>query len=158
MAESDLKTITISCEKDQILNLSEFADSIEIIPLETRDDNLIGWVQRIVSANDCYFLSSAVSHYTQELYVFGKDGRFIRQIGQEGEAPNAYLGMNDFVLTDDSIIKISENYNLACYDVNGNFLYKRKQKNCPLEIISFNNLIYGLNILPSSHDNQLLKR
>lgn len=158
LAESDLKTITISCEKNQVLNLSEFADSIEIIPLETRDDNLIGWVHRIVSTNDCYYLSSAVSYYTQKLFVFGKDGKFIRQIGQEGEAPNAYLGMKDFVLTDDSIIKISENYNLACYDVNGNFLYKRKQRGCPLEIISFNGIIYGLNSLPSSHDNQLLFR
>lgn len=154
----NIETITISCEKNQILNLSDFADSIEIIPLETCNNNLIGWVRRIVSTDKNYYISSAVSYYTQKLFVFTKDGKFIRQIGNEGEGPNSYLGMNDFVLIDDSIIKISENYNLACYDVNGNFLYKKKQRDCPKEIIIFNDMIYGLSINPQLYDNQLLFR
>ncbi len=156
--EQSVKTISVSCEKNQVLNLSEFADSIEIIPLETKDECLIGWVRRIVSTDEHYYISSAVSYYTQKLFVFNKDGKFVRQIGREGESPQTYLGMNDFVLTDDSIVKISENYKLACYDINGNFLYKKKQRDCPKEIIVFDNQIYGLSVNPHLFDNQLLFR
>lgn len=152
----DIPIISISCEKDQVLNLSEFAESIEIIPLETRDDNLIGWIHRIISTVDRYYLSSAVSYDTQKLFVFDKSGKFIRKIGKEGEGPEEYIGMSDFTLVGDSVLKITENYNLASYDTEGNFIHKRKQRDCPREIFSFKGKVYGLSGNPQRYGNRLL--
>lgn len=154
-ATNGIPIVSISCEKNQVLNLSEFADSIEIIPLETNDDCLIGWIHRIVSTDDRYYLSSAVSYDTEKLFVFDKKGKFIGQIGKEGEGPEEYLGMNDFALVNDSIVKITENYNLTSYDSGGNFLFKKKQRDCPLEIYSFNGKVYGINVNKQIHDNKM---
>ena len=151
----EIPSITISCEKNQILNLSEFADSIEIIPLETRDECLIGWVHRIISIDDFYYLSSAVSYETEKLYVFDKKGKFINQIGKEGEGSKEYLGMNDFTITNDSIVKISENYHLTSYDRYGNFLSKKKLRDCPLEIYSFKGKVYGINVSKKVYANKM---
>lgn len=152
----EVTTISISCEKNQVLNLSEFADSIEIIPLETRDNNLIGWIHRIISTPDRYYLSSAVSYTTQKLFVFDKSGKFIRQIGKEGEGPQDYMEMSDFTLVGDSTIKITEVYNLTSYDTEGNFIHKRKQQDCPAEIFSLKGKVYGLGVDPHRHGNRLL--
>ena len=150
-----IPTISISCEKNQVLNISEFADSIEIIPLETNNDCLIGWIHRIISTDDRYYLSSAVSYDTEKLYVFDKKGKFISQIGKEGEGSEEYLGMNDFTLINDSIIKISENFNLTAYDNDGKFLFKKKQRDCPLEIYSFKGKVYGINVNKQIYDNKM---
>lgn len=154
---NELSTITISCKKNQLLNLSEFADSIEIIPLETKDDCLIGWIPRIIATSDRYYLSSAIGYKHRKLLVFDKQGRFIRQIGKEGQGAQEYIEMKDFTLLNDSIIMLSEVYNMASFNLNGDFIRKEKQAETPLEIYSLKGKIFTSTFLPSKCDNHLLR-
>ena len=71
--EEQLIRIPLSCAKDQVLNLSEFADSIDVIPLETKDECLIGWIPRIIATDDRYYISSAIGYKHRKLLVFDKD-------------------------------------------------------------------------------------
>lgn len=156
--ESDeISIINISCEKNQILNLSEFADSIEIIPLETRDDNLIGWIPRIIATTDKYYISSAIGYNYRKLLVFDKQGKFIQQIGKQGQGPQEYIEMKDFTLLNDSIIMMSEVYNMISYSLNGDFLKKVKQEETPLEIYSLKGNVFTNTFLPSKCNNHLLR-
>ena len=151
-----IPTISISCEKDQILNLSEFADSIEIIPLETKDDCLIGWIPRIIATSDRYYLSSAIGYKHRKLLVFDKQGKFIRQIGKEGHGPQEYIEMKDFTVFNDSVIKITEVYNMISYDTEGNFISKVKQEETPLAMLSLKEKTFVPTFRPTLCNNKLL--
>ena len=157
LPEGEVPVIAISCQKKQVLKLSEFADSIELIPLETRDDNLIGWIPRIIATADRYYLSSAIGYQNKKLLVFDKQGRFIREIGKRGEGAEEYIEMEDFVITSDSVVKISEVYNMISYDLEGNFIHKVKQEDTPLEVYSLKGRTFARISRPTLQDNYSLR-
>ena len=43
-SEDGVTVIPMNAQPGDVLNLSDFAESIELIPLETTDDCLIGWI------------------------------------------------------------------------------------------------------------------
>ena len=77
--------IPMDAKPGDVLNLSEFAESIELIPLETTDDCLIGWMPEIIATEKYYYMISAVGYDFQKLYVFDKQGKFVRQISSRGQ-------------------------------------------------------------------------
>lgn len=137
--------------------MSEFADSIELVPLETRDDNLIGWIPRIIATADRYYLSSAIGYQNKKLLVFDKQGRFVREIGKRGEGAEEYVEMEDFTITSDSVVKISEVYNMISYDMEGNFIHKIKQTDIPLEVYSLKGRTFARISRPTLRDNYSLR-
>jgi hypothetical protein len=69
--------------------LSDLAESIEYIPLETNDKCLIGSIYYFdISEN--YII--VYCPQTLNLYLFDRNGHFISQIGKHGEGPQDYLG------------------------------------------------------------------
>jgi len=154
--EEQLIRIPLSCAKDQVLNLSEFADSIDVIPLETKDECLIGWIPRIIATDDRYYISSAIGYKHRKLLVFDKQGRFIRQIGKEGQGPKEYIELKDFSVFNDSIIKITEVYNMISYDKDGNFIRKVKQKETPLAMLSLKGKTFVPTFRPTLCNDKLL--
>lgn len=50
-SEMQVQHIPINLEKNKVLNLSSFCDSIEIVPLQTTEENLIGEIGRIIYSN-----------------------------------------------------------------------------------------------------------
>ena len=67
--------------------LSMLTEELQIVPLDNRDEALVGgWVRTIVSDN--YIL---VSNNRQVPYkLFGRDGKFICTVGSFGQGPNEY--------------------------------------------------------------------
>ncbi len=67
--------------------LSMLTEELQIVPLDNRDEALVGgWVRTTVSDN--YIL---VSNNRQVPYkLFGRDGKFIRTVGSFGQGPNEY--------------------------------------------------------------------
>lgn len=49
-SEMQVQHIPINLEKNKVLNLSSFCDSIEIVPLQTTKENLIGEIGWIMLA------------------------------------------------------------------------------------------------------------
>ena len=131
-----IPTISISCEKNQILNLSEFADSIEIIPLETNDDCLIGWIPKIIATKEYYLMISAIGYDFQKLFVFDKRGNFVRQISDRGQGGEEFYEVRDFDVIGDSIIKMADVYATRTFDMEGKMLAsKRTTSHGQFEII-----------------------
>ncbi len=54
--DNKIETISINGNIKQTLNFSSFVDTIEFIPLETNEENLIGKVNRIIYKNGKYYL------------------------------------------------------------------------------------------------------
>lgn len=75
------------------LDIYDIVDSISYIPLETSEKCLLGELQRIKRDGDFYFVEDA-----KGLFVFGKGGRFLNEIGHKGNAPGEYLYMDNFYL------------------------------------------------------------
>lgn len=148
--------IKISADKGDVLHLSDFADSIEIIPLETRDDNLIGWIPRILSTDSHYYIVAASGWHSKKLLVFDKRGNFIRQISKEGEGPEEYVDLRDIALVGDTLIKLSAVYNMLNFDTCGTFRSSRKQRDTPKEICHFKGKTLSYSSGSRSRENQLL--
>lgn len=126
MTSSGIPIIPITCKNNQILNLSEFVDSIEIIPLETRDECLIGWIPKIISTKEYYLLISAIGYDFQKLYVFDKKRNFVRQISTRGQGGDEFYEVRDFDVISDSIIKMADAYATRTYNMEGKMLSSKR--------------------------------
>lgn len=93
--EGNLETIRFDENYVKELPFSSFVDTIELIPLETTEKNLIGEVNRIVFDDNKYYVRSTNSMQNGKLFVFDKDGKFLQQIGRKGGGPDEYIEMDD---------------------------------------------------------------
>lgn len=104
-----------------ILLISQFAEDIEFIPLETKDDCLLGdYIRDIVITKD----NILVFDYTK-CYRFNKNGKFVNSIGNRGEGPGEYVKARSMsVDTVNKWIYFSDNWTkrLVKYDFNGKYL------------------------------------
>ena len=92
VSEDGVTVIPMNARPGDVLNLSDFAESIELIPLETTDDCLIGWMPEIIATEKFYYMISAVGYDFQKLYVFDKQGKFVRQISGRGQGGDLRSG------------------------------------------------------------------
>lgn len=76
------------------LNLSEIVDSIRYVPLETTDLSIFGSVDKLIVTDKGEYLI-ADKEITSALYLFDADGRFLKKIGNKGEGPEEYIGLED---------------------------------------------------------------
>lgn len=56
------------------------------------------------------------------LKVFDKKGRFIKLVGNIGQGPGEYVGLNDFEIKQDTIRVLTKMQQLIEYDLQGNYL------------------------------------
>lgn len=72
-------------------SLSSMLSYLEFVPLETRDDCLIGRIDVVKKrANRYYVLSQSL------LYIFDEDGKFLSKINNVGQGPSEYKAICDF--------------------------------------------------------------
>ena len=69
---------------------------VKTIVLETNESCLIGEVTKIRVSDQFIFILDA--RIAKSLYVFDKDGRFVRQIGNLGNGPGEYNTPSDFTI------------------------------------------------------------
>ena len=90
--KSNPKVIDVagSIGRGRVVNLSEIADSIEYIPLETNEESLVGTPGRglFYESGLVYLLEAKVG--SDALKVFNKNGAFVRQISRCGRGPQEY--------------------------------------------------------------------
>ena len=75
------------------VNLSEFASSIEYIPLETTADAYLGNVSKCAVDNNYIYVAS--SQMQKTIHVFSPDGKFLRNIGNKGRAKGEYVAIRE---------------------------------------------------------------
>lgn len=98
--------------------LSDFVESIEIIPLETNQECLIENIGKIVKHKDFYYIASA-SNVLNKILVFDKNGRFVYGLDKRGLGPHEYIDIGDFdVIDNDRIVIVSHsNPGIYVYDM-----------------------------------------
>lgn len=134
-----LAFILMSCEKDANINNSliieisphlsdnsfvfeDAFESIEIIPLETRAECLIGGITRLIEANDNFFILDEKNNIVVR---FDSEGKFVTKIGVTGNGPGEYLKIEDFIVDKkNQLIKLYDirSRKIIIYDFNGSFI------------------------------------
>lgn len=81
--------------------------SVKIIPLETNKSCLIGLINKLqVTDNFILVLDRSKAN---SLYVFNKEGHFVRKIGRVGQGPGEYISIADFTVDrENGIVYISD--------------------------------------------------
>ena len=82
--------------KGYVLNISEIAESIDYIPLETSDSSIIGKVDNISFSKDCFIISTEINS-NNIFKIFTKNGIFKGGLDQKGRGPTEY----PYVITSD---------------------------------------------------------
>ncbi|MCK9414835.1 MAG: 6-bladed beta-propeller [Prolixibacteraceae bacterium] len=116
--------IPIEYRKASSIKLSEFVESIDVVPLETTEDNLIGELGRIVFIDNKYYIKSTNGRQNAKIFVFNTDGNFLFKIDHRGVGPGEYIEMKDFQILQDSLLMTASNsdYKTNLYDLKGNFI------------------------------------
>lgn len=113
-SENSLQIINCEFTNNDCIKLSDFAESIEIIPLETDLSCLIGTVGKIIKYNDMYYIGAA-SNIIDRILVFNKNGKFIYKLDKRGLGAGEYTEIRDFDIIDDHKIVIISHSNPSIY-------------------------------------------
>jgi hypothetical protein len=127
MAERNPQLISVDIDivtNAKKINLSEVFKRVKTIILETNKNAMIGQVNTMqVYGNQIFILDTRKSI---GLYVFNKDGRFIRKIGNASQGSGEYVQPSDFTIDKrKKIIYVldSQNQNILKYNlVTGTFI------------------------------------
>jgi len=134
-----LETISINGNIRQTLNFSSFVDTIEFIPLETNDENLIGKVNRIFYRNGKYYLRTTQGMMNGKLSVFNKTGKYLWGLNKKGQGPGEYTDFEDFSIADNGNIIIPTIKKIITYDSLGNFLSENRFEQYLFEFLNIGN-------------------
>ena len=86
--------VTKAIGSGTILNLSDYAQSVSYIPLETNDSVLIGSIGSVLIQNNAYLIKTYQPGQSAQCLLFDKTGKFVRQIGTYGQGPKEYTFIN----------------------------------------------------------------
>lgn len=161
ISEDNIERVSFYENYSEKLPLSFFVDTIELIPLETNHENMIGEITRLIFYDDKYYVRSTNGMQNGKLFVFDKTGNYLRKIGKKGGGPGEYLEFKDFTITHDGKVVLADYQRLLTYDSKGEFLYSTKVDGSFLanEILPVKeNEILAFHSLPSLlNDNMLSK-
>ncbi|MDR0824905.1 MAG: 6-bladed beta-propeller [Prevotella sp.] len=95
--ESGLYIIDIDAvSTKEKIKLSDYFSKAKIIPLETSEKCLIGDIGGVQVTDEYLFVLD--THTAKTIFMFNKQGRFIRKIGSVGIGPDQYASVSDFTL------------------------------------------------------------
>ncbi|MDR2232086.1 MAG: 6-bladed beta-propeller [Tannerella sp.] len=111
---------------------SDLFSSMELIPLETREDCLIGMYGTIKYHDGLFFVrnpagggivSGVLGGGISNLMVFDRSGKFLNSIGRKGQGPEEYIAIGDpFFNPDQSTLFVDDIRKVIEYDYEGNFI------------------------------------
>lgn len=102
------------------LPLSAFTDEITAIELELTDESLItpSQIIRVLFTEDQVIVGER-----GKIFVFGRDGKFIRTIGSKGQGPGEFINIRNLALDEkNKRLFVISSPKVICYDLDGNFL------------------------------------
>ena len=127
----------------RFFNLSEVADTVEYIPLQTNEEITVGEVRKLLIRNGRMYIWDRLS---ESVFCFDTSGNYLYRVHAQGQGPGEYGRTSDFSLDmNNGHICIFSDVDRAIfeYDENGKFL---KETPSPYIITSFairGNTIYA---------------
>ena len=130
-------------DKEATLYLSDFADEVRYIKLQTNDACMLEKIQKVLIDGDNVFISSLHSN-SSRLLLFNSNGLFIKEIGLQGRGPGEFNTVLDFDLDrSNKIVYILDTPgNIYVYDYSGKYLKTIKSGSKPSKLLVSNNALY----------------
>jgi hypothetical protein len=96
-------------------------ETIEVIPLETTDESLIGEITDVRVEDDRIFITDEMSH---RITVFDREGKYVSKIDRYGRGPGEYLEIAATEVLNDSTCVILDLFNMSLlyYRIDGRFI------------------------------------
>lgn len=106
-------------ENEREVSLSQIAEKVEYIPLETKADCLLsnyrGYIQ--------YIAGNYIIPCSRGVYMFDGKGKFVRRIGRQGQGPGEYsLVLSLDVDRENELIYLLDNGKVNVYSLTGDYL------------------------------------
>lgn len=119
----NIKIINVKPNLNHRLYLSDLIQDIHIVPLETKAESLLGDILKMECDSNMYFIQNSQDKL---VYIFDKQGGFIKRIGKIGSGPGELQNPESFALNKSTKeICISNNYlSINIYDYFGNIKNK----------------------------------
>lgn len=120
--KKDLRVIDLAGNvgKGRVVNLSEIAESIEYIPLETNDKSILGPTRKalLFERGNLY-----IGQLSGEFKIFNQSGEFIKVFNRYGRGPQEYTNVSALhIEPSTNNLIISTIRKVIEYDQNGNFV------------------------------------
>lgn len=77
---------------------SEFAEAVEMIPLEFTDESILGEIKKVVLSEDFIFVMERFN--SAGIYTFDRSGKFLYRIGSRGQGPEECADVDDFSINE----------------------------------------------------------
>jgi hypothetical protein len=107
-----------------ILNLSDYAENIRYIPLETNDKALITPLSlQIIYENEKILIVDHTTSNKKNCYLFDSTGKFCQKIGQQGQGPDDYLDLANVSIYE-NLIYLMTWHKILIYDTTGHLVEK----------------------------------
>lgn len=114
----------------------EKIEVLSVIPLETSETVLLADIMKIVVADDLLFILDT----EYKLRQFDMQGRFIREIGREGQGPEEYTMLADFTINSDrNEVYVSSMLKVVVYDYEGVFKRNIDLEDDNLQVLTYSN-------------------
>jgi len=113
-----------SIGKSKAVYLSEIAESIEYIPLETRKESIVGQIlsDRLKLEDNLIVIEFAGN---RNLKIFQRDGKFVDTLNKVGNGPDEVLTISDIDFSPGKkTISLYDTYKLIEFDIFGNKIRK----------------------------------
>ncbi len=120
--DKGITSFDVPKEAESEFQLSEIAKSIEYISLETSDSSYLSLIQDVKSYKDRLYIVD----FPGRILVFDKDGRFIQQIGAEGEGPGEFYNLSSFTIDKDSeTLHVATGRRLISYSLDNEYITEK---------------------------------
>ena len=103
-----------------LLNISEIAESVEYIPLETTDSSLVGDLSQVYYTNG-FFVLNTFKNSKGILKVFDRKGQFHNTLSRLGRGPEEYTSINSIDTYKNNIVILTI-HNIIEYSLDGKFI------------------------------------
>jgi hypothetical protein len=107
-------------DKSRVVNLSEIAESVDYIPLETTSESIVGELshEKLIYENGLIFYK-----HRHLMKIFDSKGKFKSTFNKHGNGAKEYISSSQTVVSQNAkVITIGTDRNIQEYDTNGEFL------------------------------------
>ena len=138
--------LELSHSTKDILFLSEWMMPLDLVMLETKDESLLGTIDKLIEFNERIYV---LDKMRKSVLVFDSVGNYLHRIGNVGDGPGEYSALSDFSLNESTgdVYLLTNSSEVYIYDSGGNYLTKKKISNSLL----WNICCYNLNFICSSN-------
>lgn len=119
--DTDVKEYLIPVGENGDILLSDIVGDYKIVPLETKENSLLGEIQKVELYDEKIFILSR-----NQIFVFEQNGKFIQKTNRTGRGPGEYIEIKDFDIFSETLFILDRTgQNVLEYDLKGRHINTR---------------------------------